>query len=227
MDGLDFHFYTDTSMDELKVDSVVKTFGGRKVLSDVHLSCKPGEIVGLLGRNGSGKSTLLKIIFGSLSADTAYVNINGTVMINRFKRAQKIAYLYQDDSTPPSVKVSTLLKLFKAESLAEHSLVKRIKHQRFVELSGGEARFLEILCVLNCPAQYIILDEPFNGLSPILKEEVKEEIKTASATKGVIITDHDFKSVWDITTKNYLMTNGNIKETKDIEDLRNRGYLPQ
>jgi ABC-type multidrug transport system ATPase subunit len=213
-------------MNELKVDSIVKTFGNRKVLSDVSLNCKPNEIVGLLGRNGSGKSTLLKIIFGSLAADTSYVNINGIVMTDRFKRARKIAYLYQGDSTPATIKVSTLLKLFKAESLAEHYLVKRNINQKFGELSGGEARFLEILCVLHSPAQYIILDEPFNGLSPITKEEVKEEIKNASAGKGILITDHDFRSVWDISTKNYLMTNGNLRELKDFEELKDRGYLP-
>jgi ABC-type multidrug transport system ATPase subunit len=227
---LEFYFdrifyFPLTGMDELKVDSIVMTFGSRKVLSDIYLSCKPGEIVGLLGRNGSGKSTLMKIICGSLTADSSYVNINGAVMTNRFKRSSKIAYLYQDDSTPFSLKVPTLLKLFKAKDLSHHPMVKKVMHQKFGELSGGEARFLEILCVLNCPAQYILLDEPFNGLSPILKEEIKKEIKKAVNTKGIIITDHDYTHVLDITSKNYLMTNGNLKEVNRVQELRDLGYL--
>lgn len=223
----DFCFNPNSYMKELKVDSVVKTFGTRKILSDIYLNCKPGEIVGLLGRNGSGKSTLLKIIFGSLTADNSYVNVNGKVITNRFDRAKNIAYLYQDGFIPVNTKVSTIMKLFKVKNLADNQLINKIINQKYGELSGGEARFLEILCVLNCPAEYILLDEPFNGLSPILKEEVKEEIKKTSIHKGIVLTDHDFRNVWEISTKNYLMTNGNIKEVKSKEDLQAGGYLPE
>lgn len=213
-------------MKQLKVDSVVKYFGTRKVLSDVHLHCQSGEIVGLLGRNGSGKSTLLKIIFGILPAENAYVNLNGDVLTNRFKRSQKMAFLYQDTFVPQEVKVRTLLKLFHAENLKTHPLVDKVLNQTFGQLSGGEARYLEILFVLNCKAPYVILDEPFNGLSPILKEEIKNEIKVASATKGIIITDHDYRNVLEITNRNYMMIQGNIKTITDLGQLQIYGYIP-
>lgn len=65
----------------MQVDSVMKSFGTKQVLTDVFLTCGPGEILGLLGRNGAGKSTLLKIIFGSLTADQKFVKIGNKIII--------------------------------------------------------------------------------------------------------------------------------------------------
>lgn len=211
-------------MKKLHVDSVFKTYGTHRVLAGAYLVCKPGEIVGILGRNGSGKSTLLKIIFGSIPSDSSYVSVNGVVYSNRFQRPKKIAYLFQDTFVPNNIKVKTLLKLFRAEELSHHVMVSKILDQTIGELSGGECRYLEVLFILYSKAEYIILDEPFNGLSPILKEEIKIEIR--KSPKGIIITDHDYRNVLDLTTKNLLLTNGSIQEIRDIEELRTKGYLP-
>lgn len=214
-------------MKELHVDSVVKYFHTTKILSDVYLSCLPGQITGILGRNGSGKSTLLKIIFGSMAADHAYVRIDGKVYINRSDRPSKIAYLYQDSFIPGHLKVRTVLSLMALDHLAEHPTIKPILNTTFAEVSGGEVRYLEILFTLNRPAPYIILDEPFNGLSPILKDEVKEIIRSAARKgKGIILTDHDYRNVLDISTRMYMMRAGSLKPFDDPEELRPLGYLP-
>lgn len=214
-------------MSKLHVDSVVKYFHTTKVLSDVYLSCSPGEITGILGRNGSGKSTLLKIIFGTMPADHAYVRINGKVYTNRSDRPSKIAYLYQDSFIPGHLKVRTVLRLMTLNHLAEHPVVKPILNTTFAEVSGGEVRYLEILFTLNRPAPYIILDEPFNGLSPLLKDEVKEIIRSAAREgKGIILTDHDYRNVLDISTQKYIMRAGSLKPFHNPEELRSLGYLP-
>lgn len=214
-------------MKELHVDSVVKHFHTTKVLSDIYLRCLPGEITGILGRNGSGKSTLLKIIFGSMPADQAYVRIDGKVYTRRSERPSKVAYLYQDTFIPAHLKVRTVLKLMAVEHLAGHPTVKPILDNTFAEVSGGEVRYLEILFTLNRPASYIILDEPFNGLSPLLKDEVKEVIRSAAREgKGIILTDHDYRNVLDIITRKYMMREGSLKPFDDPEELRLYGYLP-
>lgn len=214
-------------MKGLHVDSVIRHFHTTRVLSDIYLSCLPGEIVGILGRNGSGKSTLLKIIFGSLPADHAYVKIDGKVFSNRSERPSQIAYLYQDTFIPAPLKVKTVLKLMQVEHLAGHPVVKPLLNQTVATISGGELRYLEILIIVNRPAAYIILDEPFNGLSPILKEEVKEIIRTtAREGKGIILTDHDYRNVLDISVQKYIMRNGTLKPFRDPEELRLLGYLP-
>lgn len=214
-------------MKGLHVDSVVKYFHTTKILSDIYLSCLPGEITGILGRNGSGKSTLLKIIFGSMSAAHAYIKIDGKVMLNREQRPSEIAYLYQDSFLPAHLKIRTVLHLMAVGHLAGHPVVQPILNSTVAEISGGELRYLEILFIVNRPVPYIILDEPFNGLSPLLKDEVKEIIRSAARSgKGIILTDHDYRNVLDIATKKYIMRAGILKPFSDPEELRPLGYLP-
>ena len=87
----------------LEIDSIRKSYGDYQVLTDVALACKPGDIIGLLGRNGSGKSTLLKIIFGTLFTDYKFIRINDEILDQPFKSNNKIAYLPQDNFLPKNI----------------------------------------------------------------------------------------------------------------------------
>ena len=97
----------------LKVDSVQLAFNDRKILQDVYLDCKQGEIIGLLGRNGSGKSSLLKIIFGTLAPSYKYVSINNEYIYRGFHQ-NRIAYLPQHNYLPRGLRVHQLAKLMVA-----------------------------------------------------------------------------------------------------------------
>ncbi len=99
-------------MGDLHVDSVIKSFGTRQVLTDIFISCKKGEIVGLLGRNGSGKSTLLKIIFGSMQADAKFVRIGNKLITGLCDNRKLINYLPQHSFIPNHLKVGTIISLF-------------------------------------------------------------------------------------------------------------------
>ncbi len=92
-------------MSTLHVDSVTKSFGEKKILQDVYLTCKIGQIIGILGRIGQGKSTLLQIIFGIINGDTQFIKFNNTVLTKQSQRKEKIAYLPQRPSFPKNVRV--------------------------------------------------------------------------------------------------------------------------
>lgn len=212
-------------MKGMHIDSVVKHFREKKILSDIYLHCLPGEIIALLGRNGSGKSTLMKIIFGSMGADHAYVRIDGKVCIERAGRP--VAYLSQDAFLPPNLKVRTVVKLLKVEHLTTYAALQPLLNQKIAQLSGGELRYLEILFILHRPVPYILLDEPFNGLSPLMKEQIKQEIlHVAKQGKGIVLTDHDYRGVLAISTKKYILQAGAMKAFNNNEELRLYGYLP-
>lgn len=104
-------------MSELHVDSVTKRVGDRQVLNDVFISCKPGEIIGLLGRNGSGKSTLLKIIQGSLNADNKFVSIDNKKINSLFDVRKLVQYLPQAQFLTNSKSLSNNIQKKKASSL--------------------------------------------------------------------------------------------------------------
>lgn len=218
-------------MNGLYVDSVLKSFGDKQVLTDIFVSCQPGEIIGLLGRNGSGKSTLLKIIFGSLRADYKFVKVEDKRITGLRDRKNLISYLPQHHFLPDHVKINTAIALFctkeNAALIIDHHLMKPLLKKRSKQLSGGERRLVEIFLIIYSNAKYVLIDEPFNGLAPVYKEDVKELIRSQSAEKGFIITDHDYRNILDIATRILLVHDGGTKEIDDNEELKYWGYISE
>jgi ABC-type multidrug transport system ATPase subunit len=217
-------------MSELYVDSLTKSFGSHTVLTDIFISCKPGDIIGLLGRNGGGKSTLLKIIFGSLQADHTFIRVDGQISIGLYRSSSKISYLPQHTFLPSHLKISTIIGLLYKPS--EISVVKNNDHvkpfldKKVKELSGGERRLIEILLIVNASAKYILIDEPFNGVAPIYKDEIKTLIQEHAQRKGFIITDHDHVNIMDLPTRIILLHDGCTREIRTRDELAYWGYLP-
>lgn len=217
-------------MTDLHVDSIIKSYGTKQVLTDVFISCQQGEIVGILGRNGSGKSTLLKIIFGSLNSETKFVKVGNKVIRNLFDNRNLIKYLPQDSFLPDHLKLQTIIELFcekkNVSKISENQLIKPILNRKCKEMSGGEKRIVEIFLIIYSKAKYVLIDEPFNGVAPMIKEEIKQKIREQSAYKGFIITDHDYHNIIDIATRKILIIDGGTKLINDACDLKKWGYLP-
>ena len=213
----------------LEVDSVQKQYDGKIILSDVYLKCETNNIIGVLGRNGSGKSTLLKIIFGIVIADFKFVRIDGEVKSKTSELLHQISYLPQENFIPNLFSVNKAIVLsipkdkldeFYADEMIQSILSKKVKH-----LSGGELRYLEIKIILNNPSKFVLLDEPYNGLSPIIIEKINELIISISKEKGIIITDHNYENVIKVSTKLVLMKEGKLHHLKDKNELVEKGYL--
>jgi len=215
---------------ELFVDSIQKSFGHHTILTDVFISCKPGEIIGLLGRNGSGKSTLLKIIFGSIEAENKFIRIDGKNSTRMWDRRGKLIYLPQDNFLPSHLKIKTVIDAFCKKSEREvikcDPQIKPFLDKKTKELSGGERRLIEIKLVMHSNSRYILIDEPFNGVEPLHKEDVKRIIQQHSKEKGFIITDHDPKNILDLATKLILLHDGKTREIRNKDELVFYGYLP-
>ncbi|MVN91055.1 ATP-binding cassette domain-containing protein [Mucilaginibacter aquatilis] len=212
----------------LKVDSVLLEFDNRKILQDIYIDCRPGEVTGLLGRNGCGKSSLLRIIFGVLKPAYKYINIDGNYINNGYSSG-KIAYLPQHNYLPKHIKISELAKsLISNEDWDEftaYDTFQEISNKKPGELSGGQLRKLETLIILYSKADYILLDEPFTHISPIQAEEIKAIIKKRSAFKGIIITDHQYRNILKVSDKIVLLSNGTTKVITSNDELVTYGYL--
>lgn len=212
----------------LEVDSVVKNFGDKTILSDIYLSCSPGEVIGLFGRNGTGKSTLLKIIFGTMKGDRSFIRINGKVQKREAFLSRLLAYLPQHNFLLPNLSITKTVELYipkevKNDFLADKHLFK-LRNSKVKELSGGEQRYLEIKLILFSEAPFILLDEPFNGLTPITAEAIRDHIKKASLSKGIILTDHNFREVHKCVNRIMLLNDCYLKEVKEPEELIPYGY---
>lgn len=218
-------------MSSLHIDSITKSFSEMKILQDIYLSCDTGKVVSILGRNGCGKSTLFQIIFGTLKGDTQYIKFNDTILKNQFDRKNRIAYLPQYSFLPKNVKVENLIKLFCNEEnfqkLKNLNLIKPFLNETVRMLSIGEVRLLEILLVIYSSTEIILLDEPFNSLSPKIVSIVKDLIKEQSQFKGFIISDHLYLDVLDISDEVYLLSDSYLKPIKDLTELKRFNYLPK
>jgi ABC-type multidrug transport system ATPase subunit len=213
----------------LEVDSVQKSFDNKSILSDVYLKCETGDVIGLLGRNGSGKSTLLKIIFGIENADFKFVRIDGAVKSKTSDLFKEISYLSQDNFIPNhfTVKKAISLTIDKSQinEFYEDELIGPLKDSKISHLSGGELRFLEIKLILCSASQFVLLDEPYNGLSPLMIEKVNKLIQNKSNQKGIMITDHNYENVIAISSKLVLMKEGKAHHLKNKTELIEKGYL--
>lgn len=216
-------------MSHLYVDSVVKSYDNKKILTDIFLSCKTGEIVGLIGRNGCGKSTLLKIIFGVENADYKFVKVDGELIKNTSHCKGLVNYLPQKHFLPKSVKIETIIKLFlekqHTDKLITHEFIAPLLTKTSQQLSGGQRRIIEILLIIHSNSEFILLDEPFNGVSPLLKEYIVACILEAKKEKGIIITDHDYENVLNLADKVVFLKDGFLREIKNREQLLELGYF--
>ncbi len=213
----------------LEIDSVTQSYGNRQVLSDIYLKCQTGDIIGMLGRNGTGKSTLLKILFGSLKGDNKFIRIDGKVYGQPFKVPGLVGYLPQHNFLLQHLTVNKIMALYltpdKIPSFVDDAIISKIQKNKVSHLSGGELRYLEIKLILHTNNKFVFLDEPFNGVAPLMVEQLKKMINDHARTKGIILTDHDYKNVLDVANRYCLIYDGGIKNIENKDDLVKWRYL--
>lgn len=234
-------------MFELSATNLVKSYGTRKVVQDVSISVKSGEIVGLLGPNGAGKTTTFYMCVGLVRPDSGSINLEQEVITELpvFLRAEKgLAYLPQEASVFRKLSVEdnimAILETMKytREEMAEnlHRLLEEfgIMHIRKTmanALSGGERRRVEIARALARNPKFILLDEPFAGIDPIAINDIQRVIKQLSNSGiGILITDHNVRETLGICDHAYILVDGKILENGTPEaiaksSLAQRYYL--
>ncbi|MEO5775445.1 MAG: ATP-binding cassette domain-containing protein [Flavobacterium sp.] len=213
----------------LEIDSINKSYNENIILSDIYLKCETNDIVGIFGRNGSGKSTLLKIIYGTLKAENKFIKLNNKVEEFPYKVENGISYLPQENFIPEYFTVRKAINLSiensKLSQFYNDELISKVIDNKIATLSGGELKYLHLKIVLFNDSKFCLLDEPYNGISPIMIIEINKIIVEQSKRKGIIITDHNYNNLLEIVTKIYLIKNRTGYLLKDKNELIKHGYL--
>ena len=218
-------------MNRLEVVEVNKTFGKRQILNRVSLSCKTGEIIGLFGRNGSGKSTLLKGIMGTLNMDSITIYINGgNIPASEIFPKKLIGFLPQDSFLPKEMKVRDVIPLMFPKGEQQDKIfhadgVAAFDSMRVGKLSLGQLKYLELLLLAQLPQPFLLLDEPLSMLEPLYIEKAKKLLLSLKTTKGLLITDHYYKDVLEITDRSLVLNAGSIFPVANEQDLVKHEYL--
>ena len=222
----------------LRAENLMKSYSGKKVVKDVSLQLKQGEIVGLLGPNGAGKTTTFYMIVGLIKSNSGkiYLNEKDITKFPMYKRAQSgIGYLAQEASVFRKMTVENNIlsvlqltnlskkeQINKMESLLDEFGLTNIRKNRGDLLSGGERRRTEIARALATDPMFILLDEPFAGVDPLAVEDIQKIVtKLTKKNIGILITDHNVRETLAITDRTYLMFEGNILKDGKPEELAN------
>lgn len=215
----------------LQVKNVQKRFGKKPVLVEVSLSLETGQLLGIFGRNGSGKSTLLKILFGSLRADVLEMTINNRpISAAQVIPGRLIAYVPQHPFLPAGLRVRDLIPIYARSERAQDAIfytpqVAAVTSRFVGQLSHGERKFLETVLIAHGPHPFLLLDEPFSMLDPLQIEAMKNFLGAIKDQKGIIITDHYYADVLDISDKKIILAKGISQSVTSLTDLKNFEYL--
>ena len=218
-------------MATLHLHSVSKSFGSKNVLSDISFELSTGEVLGLFGRNGCGKSTLLKILFGTLKANEISLSIDGLqVNPSEVIRNKLIGYLPQHPFLPKQTKVRDLIPVYHPSEETQDAIfydphIASFTAKKVGSLSLGELKYFEVVLLGHLSHPFLVLDEPFSMLEPLHKEQLKGFITKLKTQKGIIITDHYYNDVLDITSQNIVLVEGKSHSIKTTADLKNFEYL--
>jgi ABC-type multidrug transport system ATPase subunit len=210
----------------LEIGGIQLEFDSKKNLSNIYLKCETGKITGLLGRNGQGKSSLMKIAYGTLAAEKS-IRFDNISIVTPYKAPNLLLFLTQQNFIPKSLTIKRVLKDFQldcAEFKKRFIEFSRIGNTSIRNLSGGERRLLEIYVIVKSPAKFALLDEPFTHLNPIQIEQVKALLIEEKQNKGILITDHMFKHVIEVSDSIYILTNGQTYLTNTPSDIEKYGY---
>lgn len=221
----------------LRVSSLYKSFGHKKVVQGIDFVMHSGEVLGLLGPNGAGKTTTFYMIVGfhRPTVGEIFLDENCITALPMYKRARLgISYLPQEPSVFKKLTVEeniwsileTRKDLTKAEKLAhleeliEEFAIGRIRKQPAFTLSGGERRRTEIARSLAIEPKFLLLDEPFAGIDPIAVADIKAMIGLLSKRGiGILITDHNVRDTLEITTRAIIVSSGQIMIQGSREEI--------
>jgi len=220
----------------LKSENLVKIYRKRKVVDDVSIQVRQGEVVGLLGPNGAGKTTTFYMIIGFIKPESGEILLDHEKItrLPMYERARRgIGYLSQEPSIFRKLSVEqNIMAVLQMQKISGEEREKRLQallneldishlaKNKAYTLSGGERRRVEITRALSTRPKFMLLDEPFSGIDPIAVEDIQKIIyRLKEKGLGILITDHNVRETLSITDRAYIMCDGEILKSGTAEFL--------
>ncbi len=217
----------------LELDSVNAYYDKSHVLQSVSLAVEAGEVVALLGRNGSGRSTTCKTIMGLVQAKTGTIRFKGKEITNKspFALAQMgIAFVPEDRRIFPNLTVGENLRLaslagrkgvWTEKRIYDYFAVLGERKDKPAKLSGGEQQMLAIARALIANPDIILLDEPMEGLAPLIARNVEEVVRQIRAEGNtILLVEQNAHVAMSLSDRGYVLSNGRVVGAGTIDALR-------
>jgi len=217
----------------LKVDGLNSFYGEAHILFDVSLHVDRHEVVALLGRNGAGKSTTLKSLMGVVRPSAGTVALDGVNIAGRKSHAiaqAGVQLVHEDRRIFGSLNVEENLVLAGLTATGRwpldriYQMFPRLKERRGnrgTDLSGGEQQMLAIARALVRDPKLLLLDEPFEGLAPIIvRDLVKVCGDLAAAGQTIVLVEQNLAATLELAQRIYIINNGHIVHHGSAQEIK-------
>jgi len=217
----------------LELESVNAYYDKSHVLQDVSLEVAAGEVVALLGRNGSGRSTTLKAVMGLVAVKSGSIRFAGKTITDRktFDLAQLgIAFVPEDRRIFPNLTVGENLRLaalagrkgsWNERRIYETFAILGERKDKPAKLSGGEQQMLAIARALIANPAIILLDEPMEGLAPLIARNVEDVVRRIREEGNtILLVEQNAQVAMSLSDRGYILSNGRVMTSGRIEELR-------
>lgn len=215
----------------LKVTNVKKTIDNQTILEDISFTLKKGSITGLLGRNGAGKTTLLRTLVGILNPDEGTVTYNEVDVHKHPEVKQTVVYVPDSPNVLSGYTVKEIVKFYKAvyqnfNADYFYELLERfnLPDKRIRSYSRGMKALLAMILAFSTGVEYIILDEPTNGLDPIVKRQILQFLieEVAEREITILISTHHLDEIEKIADTVIILKDHTIASITALDDTKSR-----
>lgn len=216
----------------LELDHIRKTFDGVDVLKDISIKVNDGEIVSILGPSGCGKTTLLNLILGITEADGGYIRYNGEDITHTVMEKRGFNIVFQDYALFPNLNVRKNITYGlknkpgvstkeEVEDLIDLLNLREQLDKNIDQLSGGQKQRVALARTLVMKPRILLLDEPLSALDGIIKESIKDRIKTIAREFKLttIIVTHDPEEALTLSDRVLIINQGNIAQYARPEEI--------
>ena len=216
----------------LKLDHIQKSFDGVPVLRDITLQVEDGEIVSILGPSGCGKTTLLNLILGIVEADNGTISYNGEDLTHMAMEKRGFNIVFQDYALFPNLNVyqnityglrnkPNISSKEEVEDLIDLLGLREHLTKRVDQLAGGQKQRVALARTMVMKPRILLLDEPLSALDGVIKESIKDRIKTIAREYHLttIIVTHDPEEALTLSDRVLIIDKGNISQYAKPEEI--------
>lgn len=213
---------------EIKLEHVSKKYGRHTAVNDVSITLSSGRIYGLIGPNGSGKSTTLKMMAGLLFPTSGFVKVDEEQVTRKMVR--QTAYLTELDMFYPHFTVKDMVNFYQSQfpdfqTEQAYKLLNEMQlnpEKKIKKLSKGNRGRLKIVLALARRADVILLDEPFSGLDPMVRDSIVNSLVSYIDFEQqiVVIATHEIDEIETLLDEVIILANGEKVAQREVEDIR-------